>query len=245
MNYYPFHIGDYVSATRHLSWEEDAAYRRLLDTYYTMEKPLPAEWRACCRLVLAQTDGQREAVQTVLNEFFELGPDGWRNSRADAEILAMQERQQIQRDKANKRWDMQRAERGIAPALPQHGKKDATASKIDANAMPPTPTPTPITPIVPTLDFERFWQAWPKSERKGAKTKCLAEWLKAGINGHADVVIAHVEMMKASRAWTDKGGAYIPAPLVYLHSKAWDGAEKPERIESRPSREYDPTVFHA
>ena len=27
MNYYPFHIGDYLSATRHLSWEEDAAYR--------------------------------------------------------------------------------------------------------------------------------------------------------------------------------------------------------------------------
>ena len=40
MNYYPFHIGDYLSATRHLSWEEDAAYRRLLDTYYTTEKPV-------------------------------------------------------------------------------------------------------------------------------------------------------------------------------------------------------------
>ena len=25
MNYYPFHIGDYVSATRHLTWDEDAA----------------------------------------------------------------------------------------------------------------------------------------------------------------------------------------------------------------------------
>lgn len=56
MNYYPFHIGDYLSATRHLSWEEDAAYRRLLDTYYTNEKPLPSELRAVCRLVLANTD---------------------------------------------------------------------------------------------------------------------------------------------------------------------------------------------
>ena len=43
MNYYPFHIGDYLSATRHLSWEEDCAYRRLLDVYYTSEKPLPIE----------------------------------------------------------------------------------------------------------------------------------------------------------------------------------------------------------
>lgn len=77
MNYYPFHIGDYVSATRHLSWEEDAAYRRLLDTYYTTEKPLPLETRQVCRLVLATTEAQREAVQTVLEEFFQRTEDGW------------------------------------------------------------------------------------------------------------------------------------------------------------------------
>lgn len=86
MNYYPFHIGDYLSATRHLSWEEDAAYRRLLDTYYTTEKPLPLDFRAVCRLVLAQTESQREAVETVLQEFFEKTENGWINRRADAEI---------------------------------------------------------------------------------------------------------------------------------------------------------------
>ena len=94
MNYYPFHIGDYLSATRHLSWEEDAAYRRLLDTYYTSEKPLPTDLRAVCRLVLATTDSQRDAVQVVLNEFFELTADGWINGRADAEIASMQEKQE-------------------------------------------------------------------------------------------------------------------------------------------------------
>ena len=41
MNFYPFHIGDYASATRHLTWIEDAAYRRLLDVYYVKEGPLP------------------------------------------------------------------------------------------------------------------------------------------------------------------------------------------------------------
>lgn len=151
MNYYPFHIGDYLSATRHLSWEEDAAYRRLLDTYYTNEKPLPAELRAVCRLVLATTDSQREAVKVVLEEFFELTPDGWRNSRADGEIAEMQVKQQKQRDKANAMWEKRRAatgtstppERGNAPAMPQHKGIDAAASVGDANAMPPTPTPTP------------------------------------------------------------------------------------------------------
>lgn len=143
MNYYPFHIGDYLSATRHLSWEEDAAYRRLLDTYYTTEKALPAELRAVCRLVLATTETQREAVRVVLEEFFTLTDEGWRNGRADTEIAEMQAKQQKQRDKANKRWQKPVTEHGIAPALPRHSSSDAAASNSDADAMPPTPTPTP------------------------------------------------------------------------------------------------------
>jgi len=141
MNYYPFHIGDYVSATRHLSWEEDAAYRRLLDTYYMTEKPLPAELRAVCRLVLATTESQREAVAVVLEEFFESTPEGWINTRADQEIAAMREKQHKQREKANKRWHKPEAAPGNATASPT----DAAASKADADAMPPTPTPTPNT----------------------------------------------------------------------------------------------------
>jgi uncharacterized protein YdaU (DUF1376 family) len=143
LNYYPFHIGDYLAATRHLSWEEDAAYRRLLDVYYTTEKPLPADLRAVCRLVLATTDSQREAVRVVLEEFFEEAKDGWMNSRADAEIEVMRSKQEKQRERANKRWHKPSAEPGNALAMPRHLESDAAASKTDANAMPPTPTPTP------------------------------------------------------------------------------------------------------
>lgn len=143
MNYFPFHIGDYLSATRHLSWEEDMAYRRLLDVYYTTEKPIPSDHKQACRLVLATTESQREAVETVLSEFFELTEAGWINGRADAEIEAMREKQQKQRDRANKRWQKPDAEHGNAPAMPRHNKSDATASISDASALPPTPTPTP------------------------------------------------------------------------------------------------------
>jgi hypothetical protein len=41
MHYYQFHIGDYRSATAHLTNEEDLAYRRLLDMYYDTEVPIP------------------------------------------------------------------------------------------------------------------------------------------------------------------------------------------------------------
>ena len=167
MNYYPFHVGDYVSATRHLSWEEDAAFRRLLDTYYTTEKPIPADLKQACRLVVAQTESQREAVATVLEEFFELTPNGWINRRADAEIDAMRIKQQKQRDKANKRWGNPAADNA---AMPRHDEPDAVASKSDADAMPPTPTPTP-TPKreTPQRRASRLPADWTPSE-------ALADW---------------------------------------------------------------------
>jgi uncharacterized protein YdaU (DUF1376 family) len=144
-------MGDYATATRHLSWDEDAAYRRLLDAYYTREAPLPADMRQVFRLVVAASQEQREAVETVLNEFFELTDEGWVNRRADREIDAMREKQQKQRDKANAMWEKRRAgtrqshstEHGTASAIPMHTNEHAAASKTDADAMPPTPTPTP------------------------------------------------------------------------------------------------------
>ena len=111
VNYYPFHIGDYVSATRHLSWDEDAAYRRLLDTYYTTEKPLPIDLRAVFRLVLATTDAQRQAVETVLHEFFERTDSGWVNRRAEQEIVSMQDKQARQAIKAEHESERMRRHR--------------------------------------------------------------------------------------------------------------------------------------
>lgn len=86
MNYYPHHIGDYLTATAHLSWLEDAAYRRLLDVYYSRECPLPDDTAKVCRLVRAQTKEEKQAVLTVLDEFFHLSEYGWCNARADEEI---------------------------------------------------------------------------------------------------------------------------------------------------------------
>lgn len=86
MNYYPHHIGDYLTATAHLTWLEDAAYRRLMDVYYTRELPLPADIGQACRLVRAASKEERRAVETVLREFFEECPDGWRHGRCDEEI---------------------------------------------------------------------------------------------------------------------------------------------------------------
>jgi uncharacterized protein YdaU (DUF1376 family) len=86
MNYYPFHIGDYMSHTRHLTDIEDLAYRRLLDFYYLHEKPLDEDPTSVARSI-----NMRSAVlevETVLEEFFEfVQGKGWINLRADIEIV--------------------------------------------------------------------------------------------------------------------------------------------------------------
>lgn len=76
--------------------------------------------------------------------------------------------------------------------------------------------------------FERFWAAWPKSTRKGAKSACLQKWAKLYCETCCDQIIKHVEWMKTTDQWRKMDGAYIPAPLVYLNQQRWDGAEIPE-----------------
>jgi len=86
MNYYPHHIGDFNSATRHLTRIERSIYRDLIELYYDTEAPLIADVEKLCRLVIARSDEERTAVQQVLNEFFTENGQGWRHSRCDGEI---------------------------------------------------------------------------------------------------------------------------------------------------------------
>jgi uncharacterized protein YdaU (DUF1376 family) len=84
MHYYQFNIGDYDSHTKHLDLFEDLAYRRLLDLYYLHERPLNASLASVARQINMRE--YEEKIKIVLEEFFELTPDGWINARADREI---------------------------------------------------------------------------------------------------------------------------------------------------------------
>ena len=83
MHFYKFHIGDYMSHTRHLSLLEDLAYRRLLDFYFLHEQPI--KHRDAARQIGMRE--HEEDVLTVLNEFFLSTDDGFVNPRANKEIM--------------------------------------------------------------------------------------------------------------------------------------------------------------
>lgn len=109
MQYYRHYIGDFSRKTAHLSITENGAYRKLLDHYYALEKPLPASLDALCRIVGAQTDMERQAVKSVADAFFPLGPDKERhNTRADEEIgkaqQAIDKMREAGYEGAQRRW---------------------------------------------------------------------------------------------------------------------------------------------
>ncbi len=104
MKYFRFHLGDYTQATAHLTWLEDAAYNRLLRVYYANEAPLPADLPTIFRLVQARTKGEKEAVVSVLNEFFFDVNHEYRNKRADAEIEAARTKSLKSQAAINSRW---------------------------------------------------------------------------------------------------------------------------------------------
>ena len=100
MNYYQFHITDFAYHTSHLTLEEDAVYRRLLDFYYDREAPIPKETQPVIRrLRLVNCE---DVLARILEEFFVLTDEGWRNYRADAEILAYHAKAEVARENGKK-----------------------------------------------------------------------------------------------------------------------------------------------
>jgi uncharacterized protein YdaU (DUF1376 family) len=88
MNYYERYCGDYQRDTAHLSLAEHGAYTMLLDTYFSVEKPLPEDLPSLYRVCRAMTRLEQQAVKAVAEQFFPVSEgDGLRhNPRADREI---------------------------------------------------------------------------------------------------------------------------------------------------------------
>lgn len=94
-----------------------------------------------------------------------------------------------------------------------------TDTDTDINTpLPPKGEPSPELP-----GFENFWLAWPANDRKQAKGKCQQAWKRANAEPLVELVLAHIATLKAS-AWLKDGGQFVPAPLVYLNQRRWEGA---------------------
>jgi len=100
LHYYPFNIGDFNLHTSHLTLEEEAVYRRLLDFYYDTEAPIPIKTQRVIRRL--RLGDYTETVKTILEEYFLKESDGWHNLRADIEINEYHKKADIARANGKK-----------------------------------------------------------------------------------------------------------------------------------------------
>lgn len=149
INNYEHHLGDYMRDAGHLSFIEDAAYRRLIDAYYIHEKPLPADVGACQKLARCTSGAERKAVAYVLSAFFELREDGHHQKRCDEVIAAFSAKQKKARDSANARWRDKRSQyERNANAMRTHSERNTNAmrssmrTQCEGNALQ-SPIPNP------------------------------------------------------------------------------------------------------
>lgn len=90
-------MGDYLRDTLRLSMIQDGAYNRLIDVYYSEEKPLPLKKDELYQIARATTKAEREAVDAVIDRFFKATADGYRHKRIDAEIEKAQAKAEANR----------------------------------------------------------------------------------------------------------------------------------------------------
>lgn len=99
MHYYQHNIGDYLSHCASLSLLEHGVYLRLLQTYYANEAPITSvdPWRC----VGARSQEEKDAVAYILDTFFVLKEEGYRQARCDQEIAKYRDKKE-QASKAGK-----------------------------------------------------------------------------------------------------------------------------------------------
>lgn len=118
--WYAHYPGDYGRDTAHLSLAQHGAYRLLLDHYYSTAAPLPSDVMALHRICRAFDQSERNAVDSVLSEFFDLRADGYHNWRADLELAKRSEIRERLSNAGKKRWrDKPKHEPGSSLSISQ------------------------------------------------------------------------------------------------------------------------------
>lgn len=198
MNFYPFHIGDFSSHTRHLSLMEDLAYRRMLDLYYTSESPLPADPTQVARLI-AMRDHVEE-VEAVLADFFILVDEVHTHPRCDREIAIYRAKAERAVSANKSRWSKDKppkpmtsdvisdtasdvisdliSESDQIPTITKtKTKTNSQTNTVETAAIAPTPKPASIGTLKPDIVDQQTWDDWLqlRKNKKAPVTKTVVQ----------------------------------------------------------------------
>jgi uncharacterized protein YdaU (DUF1376 family) len=165
MHYYTFHAKDYAADTVHLTNEEDLAYRRLIDLAFNVEGAIPGTPATIARRIRIPA----EAVESVLQEFWEQTSEGYIQKRVVEELLKIHHYIEEKRMAAQSRWAKWRSKQSSsnADAMHVHSTSNAEAMQNDAEGMLPN---YPLTQSITIEAAEEFLRGL------GYPTDAVREW---------------------------------------------------------------------
>ena len=203
MFYYSFHVGDYIHDTAHLSNDEDLAFRRLLDLYYTQEQPIPNKTQEVARRIRMAT--HVDIVQVVLNEFFVLDKanDCWRHKRCDETISAYQAKAERNRE-VGKLGGRPKSKPSANPTETQMVSKDNPNHKPITNNHKPIKEIQAAVAATPVGVSQSVWDDFVKHRKT----------LKAQISKTA---ITRIEQEASKAGWT------LEQALIECVARGWRG----------------------
>jgi uncharacterized protein YdaU (DUF1376 family) len=203
MNFYPFHIGDYISHTHHLADDEDLAYRRMIDLYYQTEKPFTQTPKWLAKRVKTTV----EIVHYLLSEFFEYSPDsgGWHNKRADEEIGKYHAMQEGGRKGAALRWNKGSNSPPISP--PKQPPMQTKNQEPITNNHIKTITPEGVSDSI----FKDYMEV-----RKAKKAK----WTETALKGlQRESAKANITLQEAMQICCERGWIGFKAEWIQQEAK--------------------------
>jgi uncharacterized protein YdaU (DUF1376 family) len=242
--YFRMYPTDYEAKTAHLSMIEDGAYSRLLRLCWSQpDCSLPDDDEWIMRRMRARTDEEREAVKTVLTEYFSREKQRVFNKRLSEEHAHANERHRTASENGKKGGRpanaMKEKEKDQSYGLAEEkraGKlKKANQNHNQNHNIPP----------LPPEGFDEFWSVYP---RKVAKPAAVKAYAKAVASHGVEVVIEGAKRYAA--AVMGKDAQYIAHAATWLGAERWADdlppPKKPEpkygdmrRINGYPEK-YDP-----
>jgi uncharacterized protein YdaU (DUF1376 family) len=211
MIWYKFHIGDYLTHTVHLSDAEDLAYRRLMDLYYMSEKEIPLDTESVARKIRLDLD----ITESVLNEFFEKTETGYFNNRCHVEVTKYLHQVENNRQ-LGKRGGRPPKTESVIESKSNHNPNRSRNRNIKT-----------ISSQATASRFEEFWNNWPTSKRKVAKSACKAKWERQALDPLTDKINAVVTLLKVSEQWIS---GFEPSPLTFINQKRWEDGSTTDSV---------------
>jgi uncharacterized protein YdaU (DUF1376 family) len=212
MHTYPWHVGDYLKDCAHLTNDEDLAYRRLMDLYYTQEGPIPDKTQWVAKRI--RMVGNEVAIATVLKEFFERKDGAWWQKRCDVEIAKYQKKAATSR------------ENGKGGGRPPGGNP-AKTQRVTTRTRTKNQVNTPLPPEGAVV-FDEIWNLHPRKVGKPKAMQAFAAALAKGVKPE-DVLAGlkrHLPGWNAKKAAGE--GDKIPHPTTWLNREGWNDEVMPE-----------------